>query len=143
MYGNRLDTTEGLVPIGTYLGAFGVVPPAPIAGNTTIFMVQPNRLKEISDGTSNTVLISEGVAPLVSGWGGPIGGIIYGNMGGSLFSNRNTPNAGVDSPIGPCPLDVGDTEYFPPCLSVGPHPGNGPGGATAHVHRPQQASWRR
>jgi prepilin-type processing-associated H-X9-DG protein len=135
MYGTRIDSLEGLLPSNVLMGAFGVRPPAPDPGQgTKVFMVLPNRLKEFTDGTSNTILISESVAPTTPGWGGAIGMIIYGNMGGSLFSSANTPNTGVaDKPIGPCPLNVGDTEYILPCLSAGPHPGNGPGGAGAHV----------
>jgi prepilin-type N-terminal cleavage/methylation domain-containing protein/prepilin-type processing-associated H-X9-DG protein len=132
MYGDRIDTLEGLLPKGLQIGACGVLQPA--TAQERLQMVKPNRLKDILDGTSNTILMSEGVAPTVSGWGGPIGNIIYGNMGGSLFSSAFTPNTGEpDRPIGPCPLNVGDTEYTAPCLSAGAHPGNGPGGALAHV----------
>ena len=95
-----------------------------------------NRLQEITDGTSNTILISEGVAPTVPHWGGPIGGIIYGNMGGSLFSAAYTPNTGeFDKPIGPCPLnDQRTPSTSAPCQLLGGHPGPAnPGGAGAHV----------
>jgi prepilin-type N-terminal cleavage/methylation domain-containing protein/prepilin-type processing-associated H-X9-DG protein len=131
MYGTRIDNLEGLLPANVLVGAFGVRPPQ----DRTV-MVEPNRLKEVVDGTSNTVLVSECIAPTVVGatWGGPIAGIIYGNMGGSLFSTAFTPNTGeFDKPIGPCPRDQGDTEYIWPCSSAGAHPGNGPGGATAHT----------
>jgi prepilin-type N-terminal cleavage/methylation domain-containing protein/prepilin-type processing-associated H-X9-DG protein len=131
MYGNRLTNAEGLLPPGTFLGAFGV------KEDTTrpLRMVAANRLQEISDGTSNTILLSEGVAPTVPHWGGPLGGILYGNMGGSLFSAADTPNTGeFDSPIGPCPQNQLDPEYFLPCQSLGPHPGaSARGGGSARV----------
>jgi prepilin-type N-terminal cleavage/methylation domain-containing protein/prepilin-type processing-associated H-X9-DG protein len=130
MYGNRVDGLDGPAPVNSLLGAFGVKPTSNRAQ-----MVEPNRLQEFTDGTSNTILISEGVNPSVQHWGGPIGGIIYGNMGGSLFSAAYTPNAGeFDKPIGPCPQDQLDTEYFAPCALLGGHPGPAnPGGAGAHV----------
>ena len=57
-----------------------------------------------------------------------MGEIIYGNMGGSLFSAFLTPNETVDqngnptpdAPIGSCPRDVGDGSYSAPCQSLGP-----------------------
>src|SRR5262245_33051569 len=66
-----------------------------------------SRLSDISDGTSNTLLLSEGlVLRDTVGWGGPIGVHIYGNMGGALFSAALTPNSSApDRPIGPCPHD--------------------------------------
>ncbi|QEL14942.1 DUF1559 domain-containing protein [Limnoglobus roseus] len=80
----------------------------------------------ITDGTSNTALISEGIVPTVSGWGGPIGSIIYGNMGGGLYSNSLVPNsAAQDQVIGPCPVTQGDASYKSPCTSIGGNDGNG------------------
>lgn len=130
MYGNRVDNLDGMLPLGTLLGAFGVK-----QSQNRSEMVESNQLKSISDGTSNTILISEGIAPTVSHWGGPLGGIIYGNMGGSLFSAAYTPNTGeFDRPIGPCPQDQQDQAYFAPCKLLGGHPGPAnPGGAGAHV----------
>ena len=66
---------------------------------------------------------TERVAAMVSassGWGGVMGEILYGNMGGGLFSASLTPNtSSPDRPIGPCPQDQGDTVYNAPCLSLG------------------------
>ncbi len=74
----------------------------------------------LTDGTSNTALVSEGIAPNVSGWGGPIGSWVYGNMGGGLYSHTLTPNStSPDRPIGPCPQNQGDGTYKAPCLSLG------------------------
>jgi prepilin-type processing-associated H-X9-DG protein len=92
------------------------------------------RLVEIKDGTSNTLLFSEGLVPNVTGWGGPIGSIIYGNMGGALFSAALTPNSSAaDRPIGPCPRQQGDTRYLPPCQSLGGNAWWTPSAAGAHV----------
>jgi prepilin-type N-terminal cleavage/methylation domain-containing protein/prepilin-type processing-associated H-X9-DG protein len=121
-----------------YLGSFGVRLHHPKQASHIPLrykVLPPTRLKEFTDGTATTLFISEGIAPTVTHWGGPIGGIIYGNMGGSMFSSAETPNTGVpDSPIGPCPQNQQDIEYIAPCLSIGGHPGNAnSGGAQATV----------
>jgi hypothetical protein len=78
------------------------------------------RMGEFPDGTSNTLLISEGLVPTIDGWGGVMGETIYGNMGGALFSASITPNSSSpDRPIGPCPQNQGDPSYTAPCLSLG------------------------
>lgn len=65
-------------------------------------------------------MISEGISPQCSNWGGPLGSIIYGNMGGALYSHAVTPNStSPDRIIGPCPQTQGDTEYRAPCTSIG------------------------
>jgi len=132
MYGTRVDTLDGTVPRGELLGIFGVK--EDLDGGP-VQLVPSNKLAEIADGTSNTVMLAEGLQPTVPGWGGPIGAYIYGNMGGGLFSNALTPNSTEsDRPIGPCPQNQQDTEYYAPCLSLGQHPGQGNrGGAGAHA----------
>jgi prepilin-type N-terminal cleavage/methylation domain-containing protein/prepilin-type processing-associated H-X9-DG protein len=122
MYGSPTDATTG--PWG--IGVFGVVPyqtvdPQGRIFNTTGPKTQGVLLVGISDGTSNTLLLSEGVTPETSaGWGGPIGMAIYGNMGGALFSTSLAPNStSPDRPIGPCPRDQGIMTYLPPCSSLG------------------------
>ncbi len=88
----------------------------------------------ITDGTSNTVMISEGIVPTVSGWGGPIGSIIYGNMGGGLYTNSLVPNsAAQDQIIGPCPATQGDSSYKAPCTSIGGNNGSAPSAAGAQA----------
>ncbi len=92
------------------------------------------RVAEMTDGTSSTMLLSEGIVPTVDVWGGPMGEIIYGNMGGSLFTGWLTPNASTpDSVIGPCPEEQGDLEYpNETCFRISGHPGVGAaGGARA------------
>ncbi len=74
---------------------------------------------EVLDGTSNTALISESVVPQVTWWGGPIGSMLYGNMGGALYSHAITPNSSApDRIIGPCPQNQGDGTYYQPCVSI-------------------------
>jgi prepilin-type N-terminal cleavage/methylation domain-containing protein/prepilin-type processing-associated H-X9-DG protein len=128
MYGTRFDNSEGAVPANALIGAFGVreIPAPQLAPGA--------RLAEIADGTANTVLISEGLAPTVPHWGGALGGLIYGNMGGALFSTFLTPNSSdADRPIGPCPQDQQDTTYTAPCLTYGSHPGSTGRGGHAHT----------
>ena len=129
MYGNGTDATGG--PWGQ--GVFGVV-----NGQSDDVNKSPKtlgiKLARISDGTSNTLLLSEGIVPRVTGWGGPIGSIIYGNMGGALFSASLTPNtSAADRPVGPCPQNQGDPAYTAPCLSLGGNAWWSPSAAGAHV----------
>jgi prepilin-type N-terminal cleavage/methylation domain-containing protein len=125
MYGKMTDMSGG--PWGR--GAFGVVP-----GQSFDRRPPGTRLKEITDGTAKTLLLSEGVVPTVASWGGPIGETIYGNMGGGLFSASLTPNStSPDRPLGPCPRDQGDTGYKPPCLSLGSNAWYTPSGAGAYA----------
>lgn len=119
------------------IGSFGVKVPGASAGkNFDKVIVPPNKLAHFTDGTSQTILISECVVPTTPNWGGPIGSIIYGNMGGSLFSAAQPPNTSLpDRIIGPCPqidLVPPDLDYTAPCSAVGGHPGAGsPGGSPA------------
>jgi prepilin-type processing-associated H-X9-DG protein len=122
MYGSPTDTTAG--PWGK--GVFGVTPFQTVDPSGRIFNTSGPRtagvaLAGVPDGTSNTILLSEGLSPETSaGWGGPIGMTIYGNMGGGLFSTSLTPNSSSpDRPIGPCPRDQGITSYLAPCVSLG------------------------
>lgn len=132
LYGSNFipDTLEGSTPERNLrMGAFAVQELAPP------LLTPGARLAEIADGTSNTVLISEGLAPTVPHWGGPLGGLIYGNIGGALFNTYLTPNSSEnDRPIGPCPSpEQQDTTYTAPCLSFGAHPGLTGRGGRAHT----------
>ncbi len=140
MYGTALDSSGG--PWG--LGAFSVspgqsydIPPGP--GPTGLGV----RMAMITDGETQTMLFSEGLVGRLNSanWGGVMGDIIYGNMGGSLFSAFLTPNSTVDSngnptpdkPFGSCPLDVGDGSYTAPCVSLGPGTPGSPAGQGAYA----------
>jgi prepilin-type N-terminal cleavage/methylation domain-containing protein/prepilin-type processing-associated H-X9-DG protein len=127
MYGNATDSTSG--PWG--LGVFGVVSGqridpgyVPTTRGVTLSGGMP-------DGTSNTLMLSEGVIPGNTGtsWGGPLGGAVYGNMGGALFTTSLTPNSSAaDLLIGPCPPT---SAYKLPCTSIGGNDGAGPSAAGA------------
>jgi prepilin-type N-terminal cleavage/methylation domain-containing protein/prepilin-type processing-associated H-X9-DG protein len=127
MYGSALDQLTVPGP-----GCFEVIP------GQRLFPTRPNQpetlfvtFAQISDGTSTTLMLSEGIAPTVDAWGGALGEIIYGNMGGALFTGWLTPNSSTpDNVYGPCPGDVGDTEYpNETCFMFRGHPGTGPGAA--------------
>jgi prepilin-type N-terminal cleavage/methylation domain-containing protein len=127
MYGTQFDISGGILERNVLIGAFGV------RELPTPQLTPGARLAEIEDGTANTILISEGLAPTVPIWGGALGGLIYGNIGGALFSTHLTPNTSdADRPIGPCPQDQLDTTYTAPCLSFGGHPGSTGRGGHAH-----------
>lgn len=128
MYGNSVDATAG--PWG--IGVFGVK--GGQSYDTMTLATLGTSIVGISDGTSNTLMISEGIVPTVSGWGGPMGAIVYGNMGGGLFTAALTPNSSVsDRPIGPCPKDQGDNNYPAPCSSLGGNAWWAPCAAGAHA----------
>lgn len=121
MYGNQVIGGD-FGPWGR--GAFGVIPFQGDPGFGADFTAGPPEqveLSQIVDGASNTLLISEGIAPGESpGWGGPIGEIVYGNMGGGLFNTTIAPNSGEPDRIwGPCPEDVNNFKYPAPCLTLG------------------------
>ena len=122
MYGYRVEAADGQVAKEAWRGIFGVkkFEDFPVLPPQT----QPRvRLKDIVDGSSNTVMLSEGVVPSVPGWGGAIGSTIYGNMGGALFSSHETPNSSIeDKPWGHCPQQVQDSEYRPLCIPVNQNP---------------------
>jgi len=104
-----------------------------VAPNATVPTFQC-RTSEVSDGLSNTLMFSEGVVPDVTGWGGPIGSHIYGNMGGALFTATLTPNStAADRLVGPCPRDQGDFRYRPPCVRITNNAWWTPSAAGAHA----------
>lgn len=139
LYGNRIPGIT-FVPNpfpGDLLGAFGVK-----KDTATQNLVRGNKLAELSDGTSSTLLISEGVAPTIPDWGGAIGSLLYGNMGGGLFSALHPPNTTEpDKVYGRCPRGHGDFEYMPPCTSLDEdaqpgQPGAGGAYASARSYHP-------
>ena len=132
MYGAATDTTGG--PWG--VGLFGVISGQSVDSNASV-KTAPPRLEAIPDGSANTLLLAEGLISNVdpsSGWGGVMGEIIYGNMGGGLFSASLTPNSSSpDRPIGPCPRNQGDMVYNAPCLSLGGNAWWTPSGQAAYA----------
>ena len=127
MYGESTDSTSG--PWG--MGSFGVKHDQSFDETSALGA----EFRDISDGTSHTLLISEGlVADASAGWGGPIGETIYGNMGGALFSASLTLNSSApDRPIGGCPSNFDATGYDAPCVSLGSNAWYTPSAAKAHA----------
>jgi prepilin-type processing-associated H-X9-DG protein len=133
-FGNRRGNYRACVGAGDLYGTVPTTSNVPVNG-AGVFVTRANqsvdptasvkttgcRMAEIADGTSNTLMLSEGLVPSdTNGWGGPIGVIIYGNMGGALFSAQLAPNSTAnDRPIGPCPQNQGDNFYKAPCQSLG------------------------
>jgi prepilin-type N-terminal cleavage/methylation domain-containing protein len=121
MYGKAVAPTilTGLTLSPT--GAFSVVPNQSY-DNTQSGLGLGIPYARISDGQSQTTLFSEGlVGKTTTVWSGPLGEILYGNMGGTMFSAALTPNSTApDQVYGPCPQDpsVGDTSYPAPCQSI-------------------------
>ena len=127
MYGNGILPAEGIRD-AQWKGALGV----PKIGVEPAVLAKGVRLKEISDGTSMTMLFSEGLVPTIPDWGGALGETIYGNMGGALFSAYITPNStSPDKVWGWCPALRGDTEYTAPCEQKDPNGSRGSVGAFA------------
>jgi prepilin-type processing-associated H-X9-DG protein len=95
---------------------------------------------EITDGTSNTLLLAECMKQCVDAWG-TISDITIGNMGAAFFTTFNTPNStNADRPWGPCPVPQGDTQYKAPCSSLGGP--NRPPGASNNNQRTAHATAR-
>jgi prepilin-type N-terminal cleavage/methylation domain-containing protein len=115
MYGNPTDATAG--PWGS--GIFTVAANQSVDYGAAVPTLS-SRTRDVMDGLSNTLFFSEGLMANVTWWGGPMGEIHYGNMGGSLFSATLTPNSSApDRILGPCPQDLSDSRYRAPCLTLG------------------------
>ena len=131
MYNGPADSSAG--PWGR--GVFGVILGQSVDPGAAIPSVRTT-LNSIGDGTSNTLMLAEGI---ISGnsagvWSGPIGEEWYGNMGGSLFSAALAPNSTTaDRIYGPCPADAGDPSYPAPCSSIGSDAWWTPSGSGSYV----------
>jgi prepilin-type N-terminal cleavage/methylation domain-containing protein len=117
MYGQQL---LGATPFGP--GIFAVNAGASLPVNR-----RQTKLTDISDGTSNTIMLSERLGTTLSGWGGNPGDITLGNMGAGLFCTLNPPNSTVadllrgngDGDPAVCPSQHGDANYTPGCTWSG------------------------
>jgi prepilin-type processing-associated H-X9-DG protein len=109
-------TSGGSAP-SKYIGVFGVTADTNPASPR---LVKGVSFADITDGTSQTLLLSEGLVPgVTAGWGGNWGETLYGNMGGGLFSTALTPNSGLpDMLIGYCPQQAGDLSYNSQCTQI-------------------------
>jgi prepilin-type N-terminal cleavage/methylation domain-containing protein/prepilin-type processing-associated H-X9-DG protein len=85
------------------------------------------RIQDIADGTSNTVMFSEGLSSSVANWGGVQGVIEEMDVGGALFSTFDTPNSTNPDVVVLCAnatsagRNVGelpDQNYKAPCIST-------------------------
>jgi prepilin-type N-terminal cleavage/methylation domain-containing protein len=73
------------------------------------------RIADITDGTSNTVMVSETIsAKNAVGYSGPPGYVANGDMGGGLFSTYDTPNTTNADLLSFCPQDPLTTDPNPP-----------------------------
>lgn len=118
LYGTNGNTTIlGGTVLATGGGVFQISPGQRTGTANKSFQAG---LTTISDGTSNTLMFSEGLmATLPNAWGGTIGQQMCGDMGGSLFSARLTPNSSAQDKVRRCPGSQGDTAYRAPCSDNG------------------------
>jgi len=120
------------------IGAFGVRQGQVFGGGGAAVLYC--RLSEITDGSSNTVALSESLKDCIDVWS-TINDVSLGNMGGTFYSHFNTPNSTVaDRPWGPCPVPQGDGGYKAPCTSLGGP--NRPTGNSANNQRQAHAAAR-
>ncbi|MBN9519030.1 DUF1559 domain-containing protein [bacterium] len=113
MYGTQLNSATPFGP-----GVFTVT-----AGSTPTNAAKYT-LTTITDGTSNTMMLSERLSTTVTGWGGNPGDITLGNMGAALFCSLNAPNTTVadslrgnaDNDAAVCPQAHADNNYKAPCV---------------------------
>lgn len=96
---------------------------------------QPVTMAKLTDGTSNTLLISEGVIPAAAvGWGGVFGEIIYGNVGGAIFTTTWPPNSNeADRVYGFIPDETSDYPFRDLVVAFGGIPTDLPGGSETHA----------
>jgi prepilin-type N-terminal cleavage/methylation domain-containing protein len=139
----------------TTYGQYSLLAPCPGSGTTTpcLFKGAPFRgneqtpLSQISDGTANTLMMSEGlILPDVPGWGGPYSDA-QSALGGQTFTGWTTPNSGTGDCLArrgewynaqtqptwatmgiPLPQDAGNTAAATPCGTTGAPAPNNPAG---------------
>lgn len=137
MYGKNPIGNADLGPWG--IGTFGVISKQGSSAFGAEFdnsSPEQTTFAKMEDGASNTMLISEGIVPGDTGeWGGPMGEIVYGNMGGSMFSTTTPPNSGEPDRLwGPCPQKAGNPDYPAPCLTLGNSPWSNPTGTARQTY---------
>jgi len=122
-YGQLPTGLTAFTPVGPGIFAINAGQNAQALPNSMRKVTIPN----ITDGTSNTIILAERLSNTVSGWGGNPGDITLGNMGGALFCTINPPNTTVadnlrgnsDGDFGACPQGHADTIYKPGCTATG------------------------
>jgi prepilin-type N-terminal cleavage/methylation domain-containing protein/prepilin-type processing-associated H-X9-DG protein len=109
--------TKPTLPVGPAAGMYQTVLgqwPAPTNAARNGPATFSTRFADISDGASNTVFYSEGLngTRRDGNWGGTIGEITHGDVGGSVYSNYDPPNSlNYDQVMRPCPHNQGDALY--------------------------------
>ena len=101
-------TTPTTLPVGPAAGMFQTVLgqwPAPQNVQRNAAKSFAVRVADVLDGTANTVFFSEGLnGTNPNSWGGTIGEITHGDIGGSVYSNYDPPNTkNYDTTMRPCP----------------------------------------
>ncbi|MFL5242294.1 MAG: DUF1559 domain-containing protein [Gemmataceae bacterium] len=82
------------------------------------------RITDITDGSSNTIMFSEGLVSSNASWGGVQGVIEESDVGGALFSTYDTPNSTNPDVVVQCANDTSgnnitpDLTYRAPCIST-------------------------
>jgi prepilin-type N-terminal cleavage/methylation domain-containing protein/prepilin-type processing-associated H-X9-DG protein len=113
---NLLFTVPGTTPGSQLVGPFGWTSSGGFGG----FVPFRKTLPGISDGTSNTLMMSEVRFPKADNYS-DIRGDVLNDGGDHWFMAVNTPNAGIDHSSNACPTSATDPIYDAtmPCLKVG------------------------
>ena len=113
---NLLFTPPGTTPDSQRVGTFGWTSSGGFGG----FVPFRKNLIGITDGTSNTLMLSELRLPKADTYF-DIRGDVFNDGGNHWFMAVNTPNSGIDHSSNACPTSSTDPEYDTtmPCLKVG------------------------
>ncbi|MBO0697749.1 MAG: DUF1559 domain-containing protein [Zavarzinella sp.] len=113
---NLLFTPPGATPESQRLGPFGWLK----SGGFGAFVPYRMALTDITDGTSNTLMMSELRIPRADNYY-DIRGDVFNDGGDHWFMAVNTPNSGIDHSSTACPASATDPQYDAtmPCLKVG------------------------
>jgi prepilin-type N-terminal cleavage/methylation domain-containing protein/prepilin-type processing-associated H-X9-DG protein len=113
---NLLFTVPGTTPGSNLVGPFGWTS----SGGFGHFVPFKTTITGISDGTSNTLMMSELRLPQQDGWA-DVRGDVFNDQGFHWFMAVNTPNSGIDHSSNSCPTSATDPIYdvTMPCLKVG------------------------
>jgi prepilin-type processing-associated H-X9-DG protein len=98
---------------------------------TPPFYDQRHRLREVTDGVSHTLFLSEQVQATNDADADVRGDMLNNRWSGGQFMTVNTPNAGTDHTVcdqnpqlpGPCSFDIGDNDFLVYVSARSRHPG--------------------
>ncbi len=113
---NLLFTPPGTTPESQRLGTFGWLSSGGFGG----FVPYRKALTAITDGTSNTLMMSEVRFPKADNYA-DVRGDVFNDGGDHWFMAVSTPNTGIDHSSNACPASASDAQYdvTMPCLKVG------------------------